>query len=188
MIGRKSTQDDIPHLLTVIHGEGEKYFEVDHPSECQTETVTLDSLAPECGPIQYEHYVCRVQWVIDNAGLDFLEHPDGKEGWLHLEPGTYPIIGYTNYIADEFGGTYGEEWDTGVMLVQPLPVSDRITMRPVWRRRQRRHYMQSELSPPTEKEISDADLVLSDSENETSAPALWLEATMIKEESNARAT
>jgi hypothetical protein len=63
-----------------------------------------------------------------------------------------------------------------------IPVSDSITMRPVWARRQRRHYMLGKLDPPSELEMQDAIRVLADPELQVSAPALHLEAFRILEE------
>jgi hypothetical protein len=63
-----------------------------------------------------------------------------------------------------------------------VPVSKSITMRPTWRRRQLRKYMQSKIGPPTELEIEDAIRVLRDPENRRLAPALFNEAVLILEE------
>jgi len=63
-----------------------------------------------------------------------------------------------------------------------IPVSQNIRMRPVWERRQRRTYLQSELGPPVEREIQDAIRVLGDAENQIFAPALYLEAFRILDE------
>lgn len=71
-------------------------------------------------------------------------------------------------------------WLTTFMI--DLPISDSITMRPVWRRRQLRHYFNMKPKPPTEREIQDAIRVLADPENQLYAPALHLEAFMILDE------
>jgi hypothetical protein len=63
-----------------------------------------------------------------------------------------------------------------------IPPSNSITVRPVWRRRQRRAYLQSELAPPSEAEIQDAIRVLGDGESQVFAPALYLEAFRIFDE------
>lgn len=63
-----------------------------------------------------------------------------------------------------------------------LPISEKIRMRPVWRRRQRRIYGQNTLPPPTEEERQDAIAVLSDKRLETEAPALWFDAFLIFDE------
>jgi hypothetical protein len=60
-----------------------------------------------------------------------------------------------------------------------IPVSDRITMRPVWRRRQQRVYLNSRLAEPSEEEVEDAFRVLADPESKVFAPALWGEAMRI---------
>lgn len=60
-----------------------------------------------------------------------------------------------------------------------VPISDSIQMRPVWRRRQLRHYMHGNLEYPNEAERHDAILVLADAENQLFAPALYLEAELI---------
>ena len=63
-----------------------------------------------------------------------------------------------------------------------IPVSTSIRIRPVWARRQRRVYLQSDLAPPSEREIQDAIRVLGDEENQIFAPALYLEAFRILDE------
>lgn len=65
-----------------------------------------------------------------------------------------------------------------------LPVSKKITMRPVWARRQRRHYLQSPLERPTESEIQDAIRVIRDPDNMRLAPALFREAALIIKEAS----
>jgi len=60
-----------------------------------------------------------------------------------------------------------------------IPESDKITARPVWARHQRRHYLSSTLGPPTEEEMHDAILVLSDPDLQADAPDLHLEAFSI---------
>ena len=60
-----------------------------------------------------------------------------------------------------------------------IPVSNSVVMRPVWKRRQRRHYMHANLEYPNEAEKHDAILVLADAENQLLAPALYLEAELI---------
>lgn len=65
-----------------------------------------------------------------------------------------------------------------------LPVSDKIRMRPTWRRRQIRHYLHKIPGPPTDAEMHDAVLVLADPENQLLAPALYLEAFRILDESS----
>lgn len=77
-----------------------------------------------------------------------------------------------------------EEWDTGVQMLSDVPITDKINMRPVWRRRQRRHYLLNLMDVPTEEEIQDAIRVLADPENEIFAPALWFEAFTIFEEAS----
>lgn len=66
-----------------------------------------------------------------------------------------------------------------------IPVSDKIRMRPVWRRRQVRHYLHKLPLAPTDAEMHDAVLVLADPENQTLAPALHLEAFRILDEAGA---
>lgn len=63
-----------------------------------------------------------------------------------------------------------------------IPTSTSIVMRPVWARRQRRHYSDDVLGPPSDAEMHDAIIVLSDTRNWKEAPALWLEAEMIHQE------
>ena len=66
-----------------------------------------------------------------------------------------------------------------------IPVSDSITMRPTWRRRQMRAYLPLlQLTHPTAREIQDAIRVLEDPDNERLAPALNLEAFRIFEEAS----
>lgn len=68
-----------------------------------------------------------------------------------------------------------------------IPISDSITMRPVWRRhlmRSMAELSRSGLKPPTESEIRDAIRVLEDPENEKYAPALNAEAFRIFEEAS----
>lgn len=62
------------------------------------------------------------------------------------------------------------------------PVSESITMRPVWHRRQVREYLQKIPLAPTDAEMHDAVLVLADPENQILAPALHLEAFRILDE------
>lgn len=165
--------DTKPHLLVVLEDGDGTSFDVEHPG-CATELVELDSISGDReAVITYERYTCRMQWVLDYWGLDFLEHPDGTQGWDTLAPGHYGIVSYS----------HGE--DTGVALLEPvLAVSDKITMRPVWDRRQRRHYLQAPLDTPTEAEIQDAIRVLEDPDNEIFAPALHLEAFTILDEAS----
>lgn len=63
-----------------------------------------------------------------------------------------------------------------------LPISKSMTMRPVWKRRQRRAYLHEMPGPPTEEEKRDAIRVLEDERNQTYAPALYAEAEMILHE------
>lgn len=109
---RESSQDEVPHVVTIIGEDEEKYFDVEHLVTCQTESFEsgLDGH-------HYMQYTCRLQWVLENWGFDFLEDEDGSEGWQHLEPGEYKVVSYTEYTPGEFGGTYGEEWDTGARLL-----------------------------------------------------------------------
>lgn len=72
--------------------------------------------------------------------------------------------------------------------MRELPVSDKIRMRPVWARRQRRRYFQGPLAPPTRSEFEDALAVLRDEENRTYAPALWAEALLIVDEAWSRSS
>lgn len=65
-----------------------------------------------------------------------------------------------------------------------LPITQKMRMRPVWKRRQQRIYGQNRLKPPTEAEKHDAILVLADRTTEKHAPALWLEAFRIFEETS----
>jgi len=60
-----------------------------------------------------------------------------------------------------------------------IPESDKITPRPVWARHQRRHYLKATLDAPTEEEMHDAILVLSDPDLQTESPDLYLEAFSI---------
>lgn len=61
-----------------------------------------------------------------------------------------------------------------------LPVSTKIQMRPVWRRRQKRAYFsQTPLDPPTREEKLDALRVIEDPDNLRFAPALFAEAELI---------
>lgn len=185
---RENSEDAAPHLLLVVDTGEERYYEVEHPPECQKEYFVLEGISGDQEAFEkFERYTCRVAWVCEGWGLDFLQlagELKGHEGWEKLAPGLYPIMGFTDYSPGELGGTWGEEWDTGVYVLEDVPISDRITMRPVWRRRQRRHYMLSALLAPTDEEIQDAILVLADPENETFAPALWIEAFNIFEEAS----
>lgn len=168
--------DPKPHILVVLEEGGEKWFEVEHPG-CSTQIHETDSISGDReATVVYESYTCRLQWVLDYWGLDFLEHPDGTtQGWQPLAPGRYGIVSYSR--GD------GVDNDTGVELVgAELSVSDKIVMRPVWERRQRRHYSQSPLDRPTEREIQDAIRVLEEGENQLLAPALYLEAFTIMDE------
>jgi hypothetical protein len=65
--------------------------------------------------------------------------------------------------------------------MEDLPFSQSITPRPVWERRHRRLQGHG-LPPPTEAEKHDAIRVLADQTNETEAPSMWIEATMILDE------
>lgn len=67
---------------------------------------------------------------------------------------------------------------------EAIPISDSITMRPTWRRRQLRVYFEAELKPPTERDIRDAIRVLEDPDNQKYAPALYVEAERIFEEAS----
>lgn len=175
VLNRTSSQDAFPHILDVIDIGEEARYEIEHLRGCPVETYDYDGVV-------YKRHNCRVAWVQDNWGLDFLEHDDGRVGWQLLEPGSYLISSYTEYVPGEFGGTYGEEWDTGIRLVDPIPISKSIIMRPTWKRRQRRAYHQGPLDPPTELEVWDAIRVLEQEDNQTMAPALHLEAFRILEE------
>lgn len=63
-----------------------------------------------------------------------------------------------------------------------LPISNKITMRPVWQRRQRRIYMQGPMPPPTDEEKADAISILGDKRIEKYGPALWFDAFLIMDE------
>lgn len=64
-----------------------------------------------------------------------------------------------------------------------IPISSSITPRPVWNRRQQRHYRPEEqLLPPSAEEMHDAIAVLSDPQMQFEAPDLYLEAEMIHQE------
>lgn len=66
-----------------------------------------------------------------------------------------------------------------------IPVSDSITMRPVWRRYQMRALESANaMKPPNAAEIRDAIRVLEDPDNEKYAPALNNEAFRIFEEAS----
>ncbi len=166
--------DAIPHLLVVTDNDGDKTFELDHPG-CATKLVELDSISGDREAVQtYERHTCRMQHVVDEYGLAFLEHEDGEvRGWSTLEPGVYQIVSYS-----------AGEGEVGARIVAPLPESESIEMRPVWRRRQRRVHLQAPLGFPTEAEIQDAIKVLEDADNETFAPALHLEAFAIFDEAS----
>ena len=61
-----------------------------------------------------------------------------------------------------------------------VPASTSICMRPVWRRRQRRHYGLATLPPPDSAEIHDAIQVLALPEAMLAEmPAVWIEAQTI---------
>lgn len=120
MTERKSSEDLVPHTLVVIVDGGERLFEISHLPDCATEIVDGD-ISTTGGSFSFERFRCRVGDVVEYAGLDFLEHEDGTQGWLSLEPGTYHIVSYVEYISGEFGGTYGEEWDYGVRLREVAP-------------------------------------------------------------------
>lgn len=166
--------DSKPHLLVIFQDGDETSYDIEHPG-CATKLVELDSISGDReAVVTYEHPTCRLQLAVDYWGLDFLEHADGTQGWLSLKPGYYGIV------------SYSEGDDIGVRLVEldPLPVSERITVRPVWDRRQRRHHLQAPLDAPSEAEIHDAIKVLEDPENEIFAPALHLEAFTIFDEAS----
>lgn len=67
-----------------------------------------------------------------------------------------------------------------------VPISKRIVMRPVWKRRQRRVYGQNRLPPPTEEEKADAIKVLADEKLCEEAPALYFEAFLIFDEASVK--
>lgn len=69
--------------------------------------------------------------------------------------------------------------------MRDLLVSTAICMRPVWRRRQRRHYGLATLPPPDSAEIHDAIQVLALPEAMLAEmPAVWIEALTILEEAS----
>lgn len=69
------------------------------------------------------------------------------------------------------------------MRYEDIPVSDSITMRPVWRRRQLRALANiSPMRAPTDAEVMDAIRVLEDVDNERFVPELHLEAFRILDE------
>lgn len=179
---RKSSEDEVAHTMWIVGIGEDKYFSVDHLPTCGIERVEND-LGPDGRP--FERHTCRLAWVLETWGFDFLGHADGREGWEFLEPGSYAVKSYTEYRPGEFGGTYGEEWDTGAFVEGEI--STRIVMRPVWRRRQLRLYTDTPfgtLAKPTDAEKEDAIRVLEDPTSETIAPALWLEAFRIFEEAS----
>lgn len=65
-----------------------------------------------------------------------------------------------------------------------LPISTKITMRPVWQRRQRRIYGQNKLPPISEAEKQDAIKILGDLKLQEQAPALYFEAFLIFDEAS----
>jgi hypothetical protein len=105
----RSNQDDQPHTLVIEHADHEKgewdWF-VLHLPTCPTEDVV------GFGDEPLEYFTCRVQAVIDANGIDDIEN------WRELKPGKYPIKSYYEYYPGEYGGTYGEEHDIGIFLVE----------------------------------------------------------------------
>jgi predicted transcriptional regulator len=63
-----------------------------------------------------------------------------------------------------------------------LPITSKITMRPVWKRRQRRIYGQNKTPPITEEEKLDAIKILGDEELQRLGPALYFDAFLILDE------
>ncbi len=82
------------------------------------------------------------------------------------------------------GGRFDHLVESNERRGMSIPISDSITMRPVWRRRQLRNYMNMKLSPPNELEIQDAIRVLEDPDNAKYAPALNDEAFRIFDEAS----
>ena len=63
-----------------------------------------------------------------------------------------------------------------------LPLSTKIRMRPVWKRRQRRIYGQNALPPPSDDECRDAIRILGNRDLQRNAPALYFDAFLILDE------
>jgi hypothetical protein len=106
----KNDKDTEAHIL-VIEEQGESW-DICHLKKCPTERggAMFDDIEGET-----LYYTCRVQACIDANGLYDID------GWDELPPGRYDIISYYEYYPGEFGGSYGEEHEIGLLLISPHP-------------------------------------------------------------------
>jgi hypothetical protein len=104
--------DDEPHKLMIERNHDKEPIDwvVVHLPSCPTETYQAQ--LSEKDPFDMIHYTCRMQAVIDGNGIDDIEN------WQGLETGEYKIKSYYEYHPGEFGGTYGEDHEIGLLLVE----------------------------------------------------------------------
>jgi hypothetical protein len=104
--------DEQPHILILgIDDDGVFIDEIHHLDSCEVE---VDTALPHEIPFAQRH-TCRVQSIIDCNGIDDID------GWRELPPGEYEIKSYYIYHPGEFGGSYGAEHETGIVLSGPHP-------------------------------------------------------------------
>lgn len=159
-------------------------YELIHAGDCPYSEVMTWS--DEDGDVRAViNYLCLEGVIWNELGVDAI---GGEHRLRWLDAGLYRVLGWMTepgMIEPNYGLEFTEADDNNRPVPVPeLSISKSITMRPVWRRRQRRLYLQTELEPPTEIEQVDAIKVLEDPENETFAPALWFEAFAIVEEAS----
>jgi hypothetical protein len=107
------SKDEQPHILVIENideEKGEYDWYVEHLPDCPKETYDTGMWDQKHEPMEY--YTCRTQAVIDNNSLDDIED------WKKLAPGRYKIKSYYEYHPGEFGGTYGEEHEIGIVMVE----------------------------------------------------------------------
>lgn len=116
-----SATTDREHTLIISEpGDGlepKREWRVVHPPTCPWEAYDLDRSILWDDPLRGErrfdfHRVCLTQYEIDNIGLD------GLEDWEKLPVGKHKIVVESIYYPGEFGGTWGEEWDVVMNLVE----------------------------------------------------------------------
>ena len=104
--------DEHTHKLFIERNYGKEPADwiVVHRDDCPKETYHGELGQKDEYPMI--HYTCRVQACIDANGIDDIEN------WKELPHGEHKIKSYYEYHAGEAGGTYGEEHEIGLILVE----------------------------------------------------------------------
>ena len=101
-------EDELSHILVIENTDHDWY--VKHPPTCPTQKV-IGGMFDDLEGFEFRHD-CRVQAILDHNGIDDIDD------WTDLAPGEYEIKSYYEYHPGELGGTYGEEHEIAIFLVE----------------------------------------------------------------------